>query len=200
MILIGGTLSIDTKKDKLVFGKCNRSGKAEKAVVMALLGDLYSGNEELIILHIVSSKSKKPINKKNLKGLGEIVHNYQNSSKENSDFVEQFKRLSASQREKVLDAIIIRNRKRDEDCKAYKQECGHHRELVNIGEKQYEKLENIHSMMRLDPRSKLHMWSNPRMKFTDKQKNRLSKKEKKELKKQHKKSKKKKSSNKGTSK
>ena len=70
----------------------------------------------------------------------------------------------------------------------------------NIGEKQYEKLENIHSMMILDPRSKLHMWSNPQIKFTDKQKNRLSKKEKKELKKQHKKSKKKKSSNKGTSK
>ena len=77
---------------------------------MALLGDLYSGNEELIILHIVSSKSKKPINKKNLKGLGEIVHNYQNSSKENSDFVEQFKRLSAPLREKVLDAILVRNK------------------------------------------------------------------------------------------
>ena len=158
MILIGGTLSIDSKKDKLVFGKCNRSGKAEKAVVMALLGDLYSGNEELTILHIVSSKSKKPINKKNLSRvlvrLSIIIKILQ---KKIATLSYNLKGYLLTLREKVLDAILVRNRKLDEDCKAYKQECGHHRELVNIGEKQYEKLENIHSMMTLDPRSKLHV-------------------------------------------
>ena len=37
----------------------------------------------------------------------------------------------------------------------------------------------------LNSQSKLHMWIDPTRKFSQKQKNRLSKKEKKELKKQH---------------
>lgn len=193
MIQIGGTVNISLKKNKLVFGKSNRSGKAEKQVILALLADNYMGDEEKIIEHILTSKGRKTINKKNLKIIGEILHNYQYSSKENSDFVIQFKLLSKLQREAVLHSIQMRNIKRDEDCKAYEVECSNHRELVDIGIKQYEKLERIHSMMELDPKSKLHLWSDPTIKFTEKQKTRLSKKEKKNMRKEQRKSLKKKS-------
>ena len=188
MIQIGGTLQISLKKNKLCFGKTNRSGKAEKQVILALLANRYMGDEERIIEHIVTSKGRKSINKKNLKGIGEIIHNYQFASKENSDFVNQFKSLNKLERNNVLDAIQMRNIKRDEDCKAYDVECSNHRELIDIGVKQYEKLERIHSMMELDPKSKLHLWTDPTIKFTEKQKTRLSKKEKKELRKEHRKS------------
>jgi len=183
MIQLGGTNSINLKNNKLGFGKSNRSGNAEKQIILALLSDKYYGDEELIIEHIITSRGIKYINKSNLHGIGEIIHNYQFMSKHNSDFVIQFKSLNREQRECVLDAITNRNNKRDDDCKSYEIECVSHRDLVNIGKKQYEKLEGIHSMKLLDSRSKLHLWCDPTIKFTDKQKNRLSKKEKKQLKK-----------------
>ena len=184
-IQIGGGINIVLKTNKLKFGKCNRSGKAEKDLVIALLSPKYGNDEHAIIYHILTSKGRKSINTKNLKGIGEIVHNYQNSSKENSDFVVQFINLSPTDRENVLNKINLRNKKRDEDCKAYNVECSDHRELVDIGVKQLEKLQRIHDLKMLNSQSKLHMWIDPTRKFSQKQKNRLSKKEKKELKKQH---------------
>ena len=183
MIHLGENLSINFKNNILSFGRSNRSGNSEKQIILALLSDKYYGDEEQIIYHIISSRSNKPINKSNIAGIGGIIHNYQFMSKDTSDFVIQFKLLPIEHREKVLYTILNRNKKRDEDCKSYDEECPHHRSLVNIGIKQYEKLEGIHSMMILDIRSKLHLWKDPTIKFTEKQRTRLSKKEKKQLKK-----------------
>ena len=49
--------------------------------------------------------------------------------------------------------------------------------------------------MVLDKRSMLHKWTNPTQKFSQKQKNRLSKKEKKDFRKEHRRSKKNKERN-----
>jgi hypothetical protein len=180
MIQIGGSIDIEFKKDKFKFGKVNFTGKSEKNVIMALFKQLYDIDENVIINHIISSKDKK-INIKNLRGISEIVHNYQYSSKVTSDFVLVFKSLNLRNRIEVLRQIDIRNKKRDEDCKSYTEEDPVHRELVNIGIKQYYKLQRMHDLMDLSKNSRLHLWlsNKPIIK-----KNRLSKTEKKQLKKQ----------------
>lgn len=193
MILIGGTIKIQAKSDTFKFGKSNKSGKAEINVILALLGKKYSGNENLIIQHIVGKKKNKE--SLNMKHLGEALHNYQNASKDTNDFVKQFKLLSSEERIAVLDAIKKRNTIRDKDCKEYNKECASHRQLVTIGETQLEKLTRIHDFMVLDKRSMLHKWTDPTQKFSQKQKNRLSKKDKKALKKEYRKSKKTKKNN-----
>ena len=193
MIQIGGTIKVQVQSNNFKFGKSNKSGKAEIKVIMAILGDKYSRDENLIIEYITSKRKDK--SKLNMKHVSEVVHNYQFASKETSNFVKDFKLLNRSQREKVLLAIRERNIRRDKDCREYNKECAYHRELVNIGETQLEKLTRIHDFMVLDKRSMLHKWTNPTQKFSQKQKNRLSKKEKKALKKEHRKSKKNKGGN-----
>ena len=191
MIQIGGTINIQLKKEQFKFGKSNYTGKSERNVIMALFNEIYGKDEDAIIRHILNSKNKK-INLSNLKGIAEVVHNYQFSSKEVSDFVIVFKSLNSSNREEVLKQIDIRNKRRDEDCKSYTVEDPSHRELVNIGINQYKKLERIHDLIELSKESRLHTWLSPTPII---KKNRLSKKEKKALKKQalkEKKSKKKK--------
>lgn len=187
MIQQGGTIKIQIKNKKFVFGKSNKSGKAEEKVLMELLGNKFSNDQNLVIEYITKKKADSKIN---LKILSEAIHNYQYASKETSDFVKQFKSLDKLKRERVLDAIRQRNIKRDKDCKQYNKECASHRDLVNIGEIQLEKLTRMHDFMSLDKRSKLHKWTDPTQKFSQKQKNRLSKKEKKELKKHYRKSRK----------
>jgi len=193
MIQIGGTIKIQLKGVDFKWGKSNKSGKAEIKVIMALLGDKYSRDENLIIEHITSKKKDK--GKLNMKQVSEAVHNYQFASKEASNFVKDFKLLNRSHREKVLVAIRERNIKRNEDCREYNKECEYHRQLVSIGETQLEKLTRIHDFMVLDKRSMLHKWTNPTQKFSQKQKNRLSKKEKKDFRKEHRRSKKNKGRN-----
>ena len=180
MIQIGGTIDIQLNKEKFKFGKGNYTGRSEKNVIMALFKELYGKDEDAIINHILNSKNKK-INYSNLKGISEIVHNYQFSSKEVSDFVIVFKSLNNSNRQEVLKQINIRNVRRDEDCKSYTEEDPAHRALVHVGIKQYEKLERIHDLIELSKKSRLHRWISPTPII---RKNRLSKKEKKELKKQ----------------
>ena len=192
MIQIGGTINIQLNKQKFKFGKGNFTGKSEKNVIMALFKEIYNKDEDAIIKHILNSKSKK-INESNLKGVAEIVHNYQFSSKEVSDFVLVFKSLNSHNRQEVLNRINIRNIRRDEDCKTYTVEDPSHRELVNIGIKQYEKIKRINDLIELPRESRLHRWLSPTSII---KKNRLSKKEKKALKKQA--SKEKKSRKKGS--
>ncbi len=193
MIQIGGTINIQLKQEKFKFGKGNYTGKSEKNVIMALFYEIYGKDEDSIIRHILNSKNKK-VDFSNLKGISEIVHNYQFSSKEVSDFVIIFKSLSSSSREEVLKQIDTRNKRRDEDCRSYTVEDPAHRALVDVGINQYKKLERIHDLLELPKESRLHSWlSNKPIK----KKNRLSKKEKKAVKKQalkEKKSKKKKGS------
>ena len=179
-IQLGGTIDIELKKNKFKFGKGNYTGRSEKNVIIALFKQLYGKDEDAIIRHILNSKNKK-INESNIKGISEIIHNYQFSSKENSDFVNVFKTLNSKNREEVLKQINIRNERRDEDCKSYTEEDPAHRELVSIGIKQYKKLERIHDLIELPKESKLHMWLSPKPII---KKNRLSKKEKKALRRQ----------------
>lgn len=191
MIQIGGTINIQVNKNKFKFGKGNFTGRSEKNVIMALFKELYKKDEDAIINHILNSKNKK-INTSNLKGISEIVHNYQFSSKETSDFVITFKSLNSSNREEVLKQLNTRNNRRDEDCKSYTLEDPAHRALINVGIKQYQKLERINDLMELSKESRLHRWLSPTPII---RKNRLSKKEKKALKKEKRKSKKKKTKN-----
>ena len=179
-IQLGGAIDIELKKNKFKFGKGNYTGRSEKNVIIALFRQLYGKDEDTIIRHILNSKNKK-INESNIKGINEIVHNYQFSSKENSDFVNIFKTLNTNNREEVLKQLKIRNEKRDEDCKSYTEEDPSHRQLVNIGVKQYNKLKRIHDLMELPRESKLHNWLSPK---SLKRKNKLSKKEKKALRRQ----------------
>ena len=180
MIQIGGTIDIQLKKEKFKFGKGNYTGRSEKNVIMALFYEIYGKDEDSIIRHILNSKNKK-INMSNLKGIAEIVHNYQFSSKEVSDFVIVFKSLNSSSREEVLKQIEIRNNRRDEDCKSYTVEDPAHRALVDVGINQHQKLQRIHDLLELPKESRLHSWLSPKPII---KKNRLSKKEKKALKKQ----------------
>ena len=180
MIQIGGTINIQLNKQKFKFGKGNYTGKSEKNVIIALFKELYNKDEDAMIRHILNSKNKK-INLSNVKGISEIVHNYQFSSKEVSDFVVVFKSLNRSNRNEVLKQIDIRNKKRDEDCKSYTIEDSSHRELVIIGIKQYQKIERINDLLELPQQSRLHRWISEKPII---KKNRLSKKEKKALKKQ----------------
>ena len=190
MIQIGGTLNIELTKTKFKFGKLKYTGKSEKNVIMALFKELYDKDEDKIIRHILDSKAKNiPINFKNTKGIAEIVHNYQYSSKDVSNFVKVFKSLNTKNRLEVLTRLNIRNLRRDEDCKSYTIENHAHRELVDIGIKQLEELQRIHDLLELPKESKLHVWLSPSSIII--KKGRLSKKEKKELKKQTRKSKKK---------
>ena len=185
-----GTIDIQLKKKNLNLGKRHYMGRSEKNVMMALFYENMA-NEDLIIKHILNSKNKK-LNTSNLKGIAEIVHNYQFASKEVSDFVIVFKSLSSLGRQEVLKQIDIRNQRRDEDCKSYTVEDPAHRALVDVGINQYQKLERIHDLLELPKESRLHKWLSPTSII---KKNRLSKKEKKALKKQalkEKKSKKKK--------
>ena len=187
MIQIGGTLIIDFKKDKYKFGKTNFTGRGDKNVIMALFFNLYGKDENQIINHILQLKNK-PIDKSNLEGISKIIHNFQLGSKENSDFVKIFKTLSSSQRSEVLKQIKIRNNKRKEDLESYTVIDKGHKELLDVGLKQHQKLLRIHELLDIPEESRLHtyLFSKP-----IKNKNRLSKKEKKMLKKQQRKSKKK---------
>lgn len=180
MIQIGGTIDIQLKKEKFKFGKGNYTGRSEKNVIMALFYEIYGKDEDSIIRHILNSKNKK-LNTSNLKGIAEIVHNYQFASKEVSDFVIVFKSLSSLGRQEVLKQIYIRNQRRDEDCKSYTVEDPAHRALVDVGINQYQKLERIHDLLELPKESRLHKWLSPTPII---KKNRLSKKEKKAQKKQ----------------
>lgn len=180
MIQVGGTIDIQLNKKKFKFGKGNFTGRSERNVILALFKELYDKDEDSMIMHILNSKNKK-INLLNLKGISEIVHNYQFSSKEVSDFVIVFKSLNNSNRNEVLNQIDNRNKRRDEDCKSYSYEDPAHRELVNIGINQYKKLERINDLLKLPYDSRLHRWISPKPII---KKNRLSKKEKKALKKQ----------------
>ena len=188
MIQIGGTIDIEFKKEKFKFGKGNYTGRGEKNVIMALFKELYGKDENAIIKHILNSKNKQ-LNTKNLKGISEIVHNYQFSSKEVSDFVKIFKTLNRYNRDEVLKQMKNRNKRRDEDCKSYTVEDKGHRALVEVGIKQYNKLERINDLMNLNKNSKLHTWLSPKPII---KKDRLSKKEKKLLRKEERKSRKKK--------
>lgn len=187
MIQIGGTLTIDLKKDKYKFGKTNFTGKGDKNVIMALFLNLYGKDEHQIINHILNSKNST-IEKTDLSGISKIIHNFQLGSKENSDFVKIFKTLPSSQRSEVLKQIKLRNNKRKEDLESYTVIDKGHKELFDVGLKQYEKLLRIHELLDIPEESRLHtyLFSKP-----IKNKNRLSKKEKKMLKKQQRKSKKK---------
>jgi hypothetical protein len=180
MIQIGGTIDIQFKKEKFKFGKGNYTGRSEKNVIVSLFKELYNNDEDAMIKHILNSKHKKT-NLSNLKGIAEVVHNYQFSSKEVSDFVIVFKSLNTSNRKEVLNKINIRNIKRNEDCQSYTVEDPAHRALVDVGINQYQKLERIHDLLELPKESKLHRWISPTPII---KKNRLSKKEKKALKKQ----------------
>ena len=123
--------------------------EVKKNVILALFKELYGKDEDKIIKHILTSKNKK-VNTKNMKGISEIVHNYQFSSKkEVSDFVIVFKSLNSSNRKEVLKQIKIRNKRRDEDCKSYTVEDKGHRELVEVGVKQYDKLKRINDLIEL---------------------------------------------------
>ena len=169
-----GQLILNLKKKKFKFGSCNYTGKSEKNVIIALFKQLYNSDEDIIINHILSSKEKK-IDIKNLKGISEIIHNYQYSSKDNSDFVLVFKSLNNKNRVNVLKQIDIRNKRRHEDCKSYNVEDPAHRELVNIGIKQLNKLQRIHELMNLSKQSRLHLWISEKPII---KKNRLSRKKK----------------------
>lgn len=101
-------------------------------------------------------------------------------------FVKIFKSLPSNQRIKVLKQINIRNNRRKEDIDSYTIIDIGHKELLDVGIKQYQKLLRIHELLDIPKESRLHTYlSNS----TIIRKNRLSKKEKKMLKKQQRKSK-----------
>ena len=63
--------------------------------IILLISDGEDSGEE-------TESALNKINESNIKGINEIVHNYQFSSKENSDFVNIFKTLNTNNREEVL--------------------------------------------------------------------------------------------------
>lgn len=192
MIQIGGTLNIELKNNNYKFGKLNFTGRAEKNVIVALFREIYGNNENLIIRHIIDSKNK---DLRDLKKISQVIHNYQYSSKNNSDFVNVFKSLNKENRIEVLRQLNLRNKKRKEDLNSYTVIDKGHEELVKIGIIQYDKIKRINDLIELPKESRLHVWisNKPIVK-----KNRLTKKEKKQLRKsirKERKSKKKNSNN-----
>lgn len=179
MIHVGGSFNIILKNGDFKWGKSNKSGKAEIKVIMALLGDTYSRDVNLIIEHIKSRTLRgRP---KSTSDISLAVHNYQYGSKDSSNLVYDFKLLSGSQREKVLKAIEERNEIRRADCRAHNKICASaargtapqaasHMGLVIIGETQLKKLTKIHNVLErqkrihdftlLDRHSRLHKWTN----------------------------------------
>ena len=180
MIHVGGSFNIILKNGDFKWGKSNKSGKAEIRVILALLGDRYSRNVNLIIEHIKRITFRdRPVSEA---AISKAVHNYQYGSKDSSNFVRDFKLLSGPQREEVLKAIEERNEIRRADCRAHNKKCASaargtappqtasHMGLVIIGETQLKKLTKIHNVLErqkrihdftlLDRHSRLHKWTN----------------------------------------